>query len=120
MKIIILGSNGMLGKYMLNSSLFQEEAVIGMSRSSFPSFDFCDPNETIKLIKYFNADVVINCVALTSIAACEQNKNLADEVNTITPSLISEFCLKENIFFVHISTDHFYSGDGRVAHKETD
>ena len=42
MKIIILGSNGMLGKYMLNSSLFQEEAVIGMSRSSFPSFDFQD------------------------------------------------------------------------------
>ena len=120
MKIIILGSNGMLGGYLLNSLSFEEDEIIAVDRSKFPSFDFSDPGATTKLIQSFHPDVVVNCVAITSIETCEQNHTLADQVNTITPYLISQFCLKENIFFVHISTDHFYSGDERLAHTETD
>lgn len=120
MKIIILGSNGMLGKYMLNSSIFDGDEVIGLSRYKFPDFDFLDVKKTIQLIQSFAPDVVINCVAITSIAACEEDQNLADQINTIAPAHISKFCESENIFFVHISTDHFYSKGGSIAHKETD
>jgi len=120
MKIIILGSNGMLGKYMLNSSVFNEDEVIGLNRLSFPDFDFLNIEKTIRLIESFAPDVVINCVAITSIASCEQDKNLTDQINAIAPALISKFCYSKNIFFVHISTDHFYSKGDRIAHKETD
>ena len=120
MKIIILGSNGMLGGYLINSPFFKDDEIIAIDRSKYPSFDFSDPVTTIQLIRSFDPDVVINCVAITSIEICEKNHNLADQVNTVTPNLIAQFCLKENIFFVHISTDHFYSGDERFAHSETD
>lgn len=120
MKIIILGSNGMLGKYMLNSPIFDEDEVIGINRSDFPDFNFLNVKKTIQLIRSFTPDVVLNCVAITSIAACEEDKNLADQINSISPAVISEFCYTESIFFVHISTDHFYSKGGRKAHKETD
>tara|TARA_Y100000768_G_scaffold381418_1_gene360033 strand:- start:674 stop:1528 length:855 start_codon:yes stop_codon:yes gene_type:complete len=120
MKIIILGSSGMLGSYMLNVLYSNKDNIIGISRSNYPEFNFCDAKSTIKLIKSFKPDAVINCVAETSISACEDNRELADQINTITPALISEFCYIHNIFFVHISTDHFYSQGGKIAHKEDD
>ena len=90
----------MLGQYIQHSSLFQEDNIIGVNRITFPDFDFCNSNEALKIIKSLNPDVVINCVAITSIEICQQDKKLADDVNAITPGLISEFCLKENIFFL--------------------
>mgnify|MGYP000258214522 CR=1 FL=1 len=120
MKIIILGSSGMLGSYLQNSEIFNEDDVVGISRSNFPDFNFLEPEKTIKLIQSLTPDVIINCVAITSIAACEEDKNLADQINTVVPALISEYCYKKNIFFVHISTDHFYSRGGNIAHKETE
>lgn len=120
MKIIILGSSGMLGSYMLNTLNSDKDEIIGISRSNYPEFNFFDAESTIKLIESFKPDVVINCVAETSISTCEDNRELADKINAITPALISEFCFRQHIFFVHISTDHFYSQGGKIAHKEED
>ena len=120
MKIIILGSNGMLGSYLSSANLFQDHELILMNRKEFNNFDFIRPDNLIELIDSKKPDVIINCVAITSIDECENDQALATVINAETPIMIAAYCNDNNIQLLHISTDHFFDDNGDFAHSEKD
>jgi len=120
MKIIILGSNGMLGSYLSSQNLLHGHELVLLNRRDFKSFDFKKPDDLIELFDSMKPNVIINCVAVTSIDECENDKEFASIVNTKTPIKVADYCSINNIHFIHVSTDHFFDDNGDFAHSEKD
>lgn len=115
MKILVLGADGMLGHVV--KLYFQEHGytVKGTSRRTSLDnndyyYDVAKNIEDINLIiKEFKPEVVINCVGLLNKIA-EENQSLAVLLNSYFPHYIDEICIKNNIKFIHVSTDCVFSG----------
>ena len=112
MKILILGVDGMLGHVV--KLYFQEHnyEVKGTSRKGTGDYYFDATKNFYDLEKYileFKPQAVINCVGILNKVA-EDNKSLAVLVNSYLPHYVNDVCIKNDIKFVHISTDCVFDG----------
>tara|TARA_B110000046_G_scaffold65207_1_gene72683 strand:- start:2990 stop:5056 length:2067 start_codon:yes stop_codon:yes gene_type:complete len=64
------------------------------------------------------ADIVINCIGLTSVESCEEYPELAKQINVEVASNIATACLEMKIKLVHISTDHLFDGSTAFADEK--
>jgi dTDP-4-dehydrorhamnose reductase len=121
LKILILGSSGMLGRYLIEHfELSARYEVFTASRTNadyYCNFEELESlQETIQEIK---PDIVINSVAVTSLAQCEAQKDYSFIINGDAPIKISAFCLRLGIKFIQVSSDHFFAvDDGIIEHRE--
>mgnify|MGYP002818648097 CR=1 FL=1 len=72
-----------------------------------------------RVIESYEIDIVLNCVALTNIEACEKRPNEAFKLNCHLPRIISSVCNLTNTKLIHISTDHLFD-DKDILHSEED
>ncbi len=61
---------------------------------------------------------IVNCVALTDHALCEDNPGLAYILNARIPGQLARLAQALDTRLVQISTDHYFTGDGPIAHAE--
>lgn len=121
MKVLVLGSQGMLGHVVERH--FQEKGHIvkGTSRSGNDgtySFDVMKNIQDIEgFIDDFKPDVVINCVGILNKVA-EDNKSLAVMANSYLPHYANELCRTKGVKFVHISTDCVFDGKENGGYTE--
>lgn len=73
-----------------------------------------------EVFKRISPDFVINCSAYTAVDDCEENSDLAFEVNATIPGLLASFCARENAVFVHFSTDYVFDGKSEAGYMEID
>lgn len=112
MKILILGSEGMLGHVV--KIYFQEKGhnVAGTSRLVDSEYYF-DATKNIgsldEYIDVFKPDAVINCIGILNKVA-EDNKSLAVLINSYLPHYADELCQKKGVKFIHVSTDCVFDG----------
>ena len=66
-----------------------------------------------------NPDIVVNTIAITNVDECEKNPVLCEYVNCYIALRLSIICKKNNIKYVHNSSDHFLSSYKKY-YKETD
>lgn len=124
MKILILGANGYLGSQLCK--LYRNEAkVLGTyNKNSNNSLQLLkwQANDYVALeqiINTFKPNLIINCVGLANVDACEMLPEKALMLNSIMPHEIGRICNKLNVKLVHISTDHF-QGSTNLALNEED
>ena len=83
-KILITGSNGLLGQTLLNLLLKEKDKyeVIGFSRGNnrsgrqdftYISIDITDENHLKKEIEKITPDVIVHTAAMTNVDACEDD-----------------------------------------------
>jgi dTDP-4-dehydrorhamnose reductase len=119
MKMLILGSTGMLGMALYRQAKRENISVIGAARSGADrTVDITNKGALQSLIINDNPDIVINTVAITNLDCCENTPSLAYLTNARPASIIAEICSKTGAEFIHISTDHYYSMDARKRHSE--
>ena len=112
MRILLLGSEGMLGHVV--KLYFQENGhtVSGTSRSGKEDYTL-DVTKNIGdvavFIDDFRPDAVINCVGILNKVA-EDNKSLAVMVNSYVPHFVDEVCRSKGTKFVQVSTDCVFDG----------
>ena len=131
-KIIITGSNGLLGQSLLNLLLQdkKEYKVFGFSRginrSGREDFDYIslDITEEILLkeeIKNIQPNFIINTAAMTQVDDCEKEKEACDLLNVTVVKWLSEVSKEINAHLIHISTDFIFDGEKEKGYyKETD
>lgn len=83
MKILITGSNGMLGHDLIDVLKDNNELILTTSSS----LDITDKEHVIDFIKENNPDIVINSAAYTNVDGCEENVDLAFAVNGEGPKI---------------------------------
>lgn len=119
MKMLILGSTGMLGMALYQQAKREKITVIGVARSAADrTIDVTSVAALQSLIENENPDIVVNTIAITNLNNCEKDPSLAYLTNTRPASIIAHTCSKIDAGFIHISTDHYYTGDKRKKHGE--
>jgi dTDP-4-dehydrorhamnose reductase len=129
-KIIITGSNGLLGQSLLNLLLKEKEKyqVVGFSRGKnrsaredfkYISIDITDEKKLKEKILEFSPNFIINTAAMTNVDACEKNKIECDKLNINVVKYIATVASQINAHIIHISTDFIFDGE-KGNYKETD
>lgn len=107
--ILILGSSGLLGNYLLNRfKLLNKFSVFGFARSIHGELSEI---YLTKIINKNNINIVINCIAQTNVDLCEKNPLLAFKDNVLSSIIILNSLknINKKINLIHISTDHLYN-----------
>lgn len=112
MKILILGSEGMLGhvvkRYFENKGY--EVYATSRNKENENYFDLTDNIKDIdKIVDRIKPQVVINCIGLLNKVA-EENQALAVLINSYLPHYMDELSAKKNFKFIHVSTDCVFDG----------
>ena len=125
MKVLVLGSTGMLGNAVLR--LFAQSSgyeVVGSVRSTsslrlLPAdlsdrvicgVDVEQVDSLIGLFSKVQPDVVINCIGLVKQLAEADDPLAAIPINSLLPHRLSRLCGVAGARLVHISTDCIFSG----------
>lgn len=113
MKILVIGSNGMLGHAMMDAWFDHE--VLGLN---LPNFDLTKALQVRHTIATLQPDVVINCAAYTNVDQCETEEALADLINGTGVGYLAKACDAQKVTLVHISTDYVFPGRNRLGYDE--
>jgi dTDP-4-dehydrorhamnose reductase len=127
MKILVTGSNGLLGQKLVHKlSQDSEVELIATARGEnrlkkasgyrYQSLDIINNEEVADTLAAIKPDVVINTAAMTNVDACESDKEGCDKLNVDAVQYIVNACEKNDIHLVHLSTDFIFDGeDGPYA-----
>ena len=127
-RILIVGSNGMLGQSLCGFYLQQNNIrLLGCSiedKSLVNDLDYiqCDVtkrNEVKKTILDFYPDYIINASAYTNVDKSETERELAWKINVKGIEYIAEAARVLDARIIHISTDYIFDGkEGPYAEDE--
>ena len=129
-KVIITGSNGLLGQSLLALLLKEKEKynVFGFSRGenrsgrddfSYLSIDLTKEENLKKTIREVQPNFIINTAAITLVDDCESNKEACDRLNIDVVQWLTEIAGEVNAHLIHLSTDFIFDGI-KGYYKETD
>jgi dTDP-4-dehydrorhamnose reductase len=122
MKVLILGSSGMLGKYVYTYFSKHYKNVIGIKRSDFEVNTNTNSESINNLLNKYNVsenDIVINCIGLIKPQVDKYGITLSIIVNSLFPNLLADECQKIKAKMIHITTDCVFSGK-KGAYVEND
>jgi dTDP-4-dehydrorhamnose reductase len=124
LKIAIFGGTGLLGSNLVK--LYSKHDVRSFSRGHSNNVSRIKNNiinfddlieELSSYFDFWKPDIIINTVAIVSLQKCENNYDIANNVNCDIAIKISKVSKKYNSYFIHISTDHYYD-DNLKIHSE--
>jgi len=120
MAILLFGATGMLGQAIAAEAARRGFGVVGASRHGPDlAVDLTAVTSVRRaLVEAAHADLIINAAALTAIDECENDPGLAYAINARAVAVMAAHCRSSGAAFVHVSTDHFYSGDRDRRHGE--
>lgn len=119
-KVLITGSNGLLGQKLVSFLLSKEgyqpiASSIGPNRLVakeviYESLDITNGDAVRKVVEKHNPVAIINCAAMTNVDACETDHAACDSLNVAAVQNLLEACRSNNIHLVHLSTDFVFDG----------
>lgn len=129
-KILITGSNGLLGQkliyqlvgypnFQVYASSRGENRTILKKRYEYIPLDITDPKEVEETFEEIRPDVVINTAAMTNVDECEAKKEQCWDLNVNATKYLVAACEKYNSHLIHLSTDFIFDGeDGPYAEED--
>lgn len=119
MKVLIIGGTGSLGSALAGEADARGWDVVSSgSRSGDLICDIRDLNALDRLLESVDADTVINAAALVDLGLCEAQPGQAWMVNARPVAALARWSSRQKRRLVQVSTDHYYVGDGDIAHAE--
>ncbi len=115
-KIVIFGSNGMLGSAAVEVFSRKFEIIA----HDIDSVDICDNAAVEEVIASKKPSLILNCAAYTDVDGCEKNRETAFRVNAEGPRNIAVNSSKYGARVIHISTDYIFDGQKNTPYTETD
>jgi len=121
MKILVTGSNGLLGQKLIYKLVdIPGTEVIATSKGEnrisnkkgyhYFSLDITNREEVQKLISEIKPDCVINTAAMTNVDACELDQPGCLALNVDAVTYLIEACKPIRSHFIHLSTDFVFDG----------
>lgn len=122
-KILITGSNGLLGQKLAELLLPRQNVeLLATSRGEnklaevmptlpFRSMDVTKPEEVDLVISEFRPTHIIHTAAMTNVDQCESDRDGALLLNRDAVQYLVDACEKYNVHLVHLSTDFIFDGE---------
>ena len=130
MKILITGTNGLLGQKLLHKlradNYFEliatskgENRVSNKKGYTYISLDVTNKEDVERIILAQKPHVVINTAAMTNVDLCEEQKKECDLLNVDAVTYLADSCLRIDAHLIQISTDFIFDGEDG-PYKEQD
>lgn len=130
-KILITGSNGLLGQKLVYALLNRKDVqVIATSVGEnrllkkegyvYQSLDITSKAEVESVFKKHQPDVVINTAAMTNVDACETKREECWALNVTAVQNMVDVIAEQPAHFIHLSTDFIFDGAKGAPYVETD
>lgn len=107
MKVLVTGSNGMLGSNLVKLLTYE---IIGFDSSSL---DITDSEKCNKTLENEKPNIIIHTAAYTNVEDCEINPDKAYRINTIGTQNLVNYCINKDILFIYISSTGIYGTEKR-------
>ena len=130
MKILITGSNGLLGQKLVK--LFLQESINFVATSSgvnrnpdcpsenYQSLDITNKSQVDQVVLALKPTAIIHTAAMTNVDECEVNKLGCHQVNVMGTAFLFEAAKKVNAHFQLLSTDFVFDGEkGNYREEDT-
>lgn len=122
MKILITGSNGLLGQKLVRLCIEKGVDVIATSRGvnridyltegyEYAAMDITDGESVRVVLEQYRPDVVVNTAAMTNVDQCESERDECRLLNVQAVQYLVDCCEGLGIFFIHLSTDFIFDGE---------
>ena len=136
-RILVLGSNGQLGRSLLkvvreianlvntNNQFYNFGEDLLLSEKDFlfisrKEFDLLNLRSMSEFIQDQQFTAIVNCAAYTLVEKAETHENLADQINYIAVAKLAEIAKDKDLPLIHISTDYVFHGQDEKPYLETD
>jgi len=133
MKVLIFGGSGMLGHKLWQtlSPDFDTYVTTRRDYTAYAGWHLFDREHTIDAVTIdkfdsvahavmsVHPDIVVNCIGIVKQSDLAKNPIPSISVNALFPHQLAQLCVKNNIRFIHISTDCVFSGK-KGNYVETD
>ena len=121
-KIIVTGSNGLLGQKVTDLSIQDSEieliaTSVGPNRHNlkdgyrYEELDVLDLDRLNELVARYQPDSIIHTAAMTNVDACEAERTKCYALNVQSVKNLVDVCQKRDIQLIHLSTDFIFDGE---------
>jgi dTDP-4-dehydrorhamnose reductase len=117
-QILVTGANGQLGQELQRLSSNYPEY-----RFFFTDVDNLDITRIVNIEDFLGKnqiDIIINCAAYNIVDEAEKEAEKAFLINSIAVRYLAQLAEKNNIFFIHLSTDYVFDGMNNIPYNEFD
>ena len=130
-KIIVTGSNGLLGQKVTDLSIQDSEieliaTSVGPNRHNlkdgyrYEELDVLDLDRLNELVARYQPDSIIHTAAMTNVDACEAERAKCYALNVQSVKNLVDVCESKGIQFVHLSTDFIFDGENGPYTEEAE
>ena len=129
MKILITGSNGLLGQKLVKQLLNKNISFLASSKGEnrnpqcpnthYVQMDITKPSQVSAIFQEYLPSAVIHTAAITNVDYCESNISECKEVNVAATNILFHAAQSINAQLIALSTDFVFDGV-RGNYKETD
>jgi dTDP-4-dehydrorhamnose reductase len=127
-RILIIGSNGMLGQratslfvdnknYEIHTASFEGKSYFG--NIPYTTIDIGNKKDVKSLLYSFYPDYIINLAAYTNVDKSETERELCWNINVNAIEYLAKYCVPINSHLIHISSDYVFDGEDG-PYSETD
>ena len=121
-KIIVTGSNGLLGQKVTDLSIQDSEieliaTSVGPNRHNlkdgyrYEELDVLDLDRLNELVARYQPDSIIHTAAMTNVDACEAERAKCYALNVQSVKNLVDVCQRRDIQLIHLSTDFIFDGE---------
>lgn len=122
MKILITGSNGLLGQKILHqwaqnkdfdliATSRGENRVLEVADFEYCPLDITDEKDVFAVVEKYQPDCIIHTAAMTNVDQCETEKEACIDLNVNAVKYLVAASEKFKVFFLHLSTDFIFDGE---------
>ncbi len=120
MKILVTGTNGLLGQNLIHQLAGMNHQVIATGRGpqrispdasiNYFDLDITSVKRTRKFIRQHGPDILIHCAAMTQVDDCERDRERSLMVNVLSTETMLDACTGGSTHFIFLSTDFVFDG----------
>ncbi|MHA7100010.1 SDR family oxidoreductase [Roseivirga pacifica] len=130
MKVLITGSNGLLGQKLVQLILAKgEDELIATARGAnrlpipeekytYQSLDITNRADVLATIERFKPDAVVHTAAMTNVDQCETEQEACWKLNVDAVEYLIEACENTGAYLLHLSTDFIFDGENGPYDEE--
>jgi len=117
MKVLITGSNGLLGQKLSDLLIAEKVDFLATGKGdnrnpsagiNYQRFDITADDDSI--LDQYQPDVVINTAAMTNVDLCESEQEDCINLNVRSVERLVDACNRIGSHFIHLSTDFIFDG----------
>lgn len=113
-KVVVIGSDGMLGSLLVEHLPYRYIAGLGRD------VNITDAGEITDRLLLEKPDVIIHVAAYTDVDGCELDKDRAYKTNVLGTKYIADYCSEEGTLLVYLSSTGVYGENKHTRYTEGD